>query len=161
MMDCRAFERDVAAWCQDETPPDRHPAMLEHRARCQACRALHRALSQVYTEARLAESARLSPAFWPRLEARLEEADSKRACGWVGWRPESLRLRAVAVGTGLLLGLLVGAGLGASWAEAPASTATPRASRDPLPHLAVLDPVPHGSLAELLLETAAPEGPRP
>jgi hypothetical protein len=70
-------------------------------------------------------------------------------------------LRLAAVGAGLLLGIWAGAGLGASRATAPALHTPAEAESDPHPHLAVLDAVPHGSFAELLIEEASRGGQQP
>jgi RNA polymerase sigma-70 factor (ECF subfamily) len=160
-MDCRAFEQDAVALRRDELSPERSRAMLEHRAQCETCRALHLALGEILQEAGQAQSARLSPRFWPQLETRLQEADSARSRRWSGWEVAWPPLRLAAVGAGLLLGIWAGAGLGASSAPAPAVHVPADVESDPLPHLAVLDAVPHGSFAELLIEQASRGGKQP
>jgi predicted anti-sigma-YlaC factor YlaD len=159
-MDCRAFEQDAVALRRDELSPERSRAMLEHRAQCETCRALHLALGEILQEAGQAQSARLSPRFWPRLETRLQEADSERSRRWSGWEVSWPLLRLATVGAGLLLGIWAGAGLGASRAV-PALPTPAEAESDPHPHLAVLDAVPHGSFAELLIEQASRGGRQP
>ncbi len=149
-MYCRAFEKDAVAFSRDELSRDRAKSMEEHLRRCGRCRKLSVALAEVTREGREMGSAELSPRFWPELERRLEEADRLRA-GWIPWTAMALRLRPLAVAACLTFGIWAGARLGDAYVTGASTATGPEAEQELLPYLAVLDDVPSGSFAELVV----------
>jgi predicted anti-sigma-YlaC factor YlaD len=152
-MDCRAFERDAVALNRDELSPGQVTSMKEHLNRCEKCRKLSAALAEVAQEVQELGSAELSPRFWPELRKQIEEADRLRG-GSVSWAAMTLRLRPVAVAAGLAFGIWAGVWLGDAYVTSSSAVVVPEGEQELLPYLAVLDDVPRGSFAEMIVETS-------
>jgi hypothetical protein len=118
------------------------------------------ALDEVHREALEIRSAELSPRFWPELHRRLERVDRPRS-GWMNWTVPALRLRPLAAAAGLAVGIWAGVWLGDAYVAGSQVATAPEAERELLPYLAILDDVPRGTFAELIVETSFDGESRP
>ena len=150
-MYCRAFEQDAVAFSRDELSRDQVKSMEAHLSHCGKCRKLSAALSEVAREAQEMGSAQLSPRFWSELERRLEKADRLRS-GPVAWTAMVLRLRPITVAACLTFGVWAGVWLGDAYVTG--SSTAPEAEQELLPYLAILDDLPRGSFAEMVVESS-------
>jgi hypothetical protein len=162
-MDCRGFETEVLAFCDESLAPDRKEVFEEHFIQCKRCALLAAVLKEALRDRSLAQQARLSRRFWPRLHRRIRDYDSrKKTLKWL-WVPNT-GIRPIAVTAGLLLAIWAGVHLGNVYSDRLWSptreTSLPQAEveEEMVPYLAVLDELPHGSVAELLLQQTIGDG---
>jgi hypothetical protein len=159
-MNCRELGKKVldlveGTLSQSETKP-----LEEHLAGCQRCRTLAASLDALMNEGRMDELT-LSPEFWPRLNQRIVESE-RGGIGRLGHvLAGGLRLRPVAASACLLFGVWAGIQLGSAFSERMQyleSELTAEELEELSPYISVLEDVPHGSLAELVIEQSFQDG---
>lgn len=155
-MDCYEFEKDLLLFHEDRLS-DRGRTLDEHRRGCKRCSRLADLLDDVLDDCSLEEKT-LSPQFWPRLYERVRAHDSPEPRGLRAWRPGAVALAAsfvLAVGVGVFLGSAYSERLGLS---SEVGLLPQELREEIVPYLLVLDEVPHGSLAELMVEESMAGG---
>jgi hypothetical protein len=155
-MNCRDVEKNVLALVESTLPREVREPLEDHMTRCRKCRALVDFVSDAISEAEEPDAISLSQNFWPRLNARIDSYEE----GWEGWFSRRPRLRPVTVAACLLLGLWGGTFLGSTYSE---RVFPPRDEPAPVEEspVSVLEGIPRGSLAEILIEQILEEGPEP
>lgn len=155
-MNCRDVQENVLAMVESTLPREVREPFQAHIAQCRKCRALMEFVSGAMAEADGAGEIDLSPDFWPRLNARIEDYE-ERQVGWFGRRP---RLRPVTLAACLVLGTWGGTFLGSTYSERVfrPPDESPPAQESPV---SVLEGIPRGSLAEILIEQILEEGSEP
>jgi predicted anti-sigma-YlaC factor YlaD len=160
-MDCGKLEKKVLALCEGELSRERREALEEHLLECKRCASLTTDMRELWGDMSVAEDAELSQQFWPRLFRRIREYDAgereglgKCAMAHVGLRP----ITAVAC---LLLAIWAGIFLGEAYSVRVSTSVAetwPDAEEAVVPYLAMLDDLPHGSLAELFVQESILDG---
>jgi anti-sigma factor RsiW len=149
-VDCVAVIDKLSAFIDGELPDPERRAVERHLLGCAGCASAHQHLADAWTLA--AEAPRVTPRvdLWPRIEARLDAGPPWRA--WLGrftWNPLPA-LATLMLVAGLLLGLQMGAAMAGGGRSAAQPSGTDASVR-------LLGEAP-GSLAEIVLEVAAPAG---
>jgi anti-sigma factor RsiW len=148
-VDCRGVVDRLSAFMDGEVPDAERDALQRHLSGCPACASVHQRLAEAWTLA--ADAPRVAPRvdLWPRIEARLDGERSWPA--WLGrlaWNPLPALVTLMLV-AGLLLGLRMGdAMMGGRSAGTPVEMEV---------SVLMLGDGP-GSLAEVVLDVAAPAG---
>jgi hypothetical protein len=155
-MNCRDVEKNVLALVESTLPREVGEPLEAHISQCGKCRALRDFVSDAMSEAEGPDEIDRSPNFWPRLNARIEDYEEGRA-GWLSRKP---RLRPVTVAACMLLGIWGGTFLGSSYSERvfPPPDEPALVQESPV---SVLEGIPRGSLAEILIEQILEEGSEP
>jgi predicted anti-sigma-YlaC factor YlaD len=160
-MDCGKLEKNVLALCEGALPQEGKEALEEHLRECKRCASLTTDMRQLWGEMSLAEEAALSQQFWPRLFRRIREYDAGEREGLGRCAVANVGLRPIAAVAGLLLAVWAGIHLGEAYSVRVSTSVAetrPDAEEAVVPYLAVLDNVPHGSLAELLVQESILDG---
>ena len=148
-MDCQNVEKSVFALAENRLPREKQESMERHINQCERCRALAACVTALVGEMVDVEP---SPFFWSRLKNRIETYE---AGGEKRSLPARLHLRPAALAALVLLAIVSGIQLGSEYTartQTSAAESLEEAEVDALPYTAILDGVPHGSLAEILLE---------
>jgi anti-sigma factor RsiW len=154
-MNCKEVEHHATPLAEGTLTAAEQRELERHIRRCARCRSIVVRIAELVGEIGSAETAELSPKFWPRLHRRLQAHDaskaqsSRRRAGW------QRRLRPVLASICLLLGIWTGIHLGNAYAlrklspaeDAPASS-TPE---EPVFYPGTLEELPPGSLSALLI----------
>jgi hypothetical protein len=149
-VNCREFEKNVIALLEKTLPQGTGESLEEHRSECEGCASLAATMEQILQEAVPPQDVALSQQFWPALVRRIREHDSR------GLAFGKLSLRPIALTACLLLAVWAGVHLGNAYVNQELVSPGEEYSyseeiEEIVPFFMVLDDVPHGSLAELLL----------
>jgi anti-sigma factor RsiW len=155
-MNCREFERHLWAVAEANVPPSEKEVVETHLARCDDCRSLAAELTALIRQANEVNDVQASPYFFARLKGRIESYEASRSETRRRFLPRMLQRKSLAVATSLILGVGAGIYLGDAVATRQ-STRAPEVGSEEYLFLAALDDVPHGSLAEVLLEHSSGE----
>lgn len=155
-MDCRDLDKYIWAVAEHNVPPEMNAAVEGHLARCDDCRLLSAELTALHQEAQKVNVIQASPYFYARLKRRIEAYDAARVETERRPLPRYISWKSVAVAAVLIVGVAAGVRLGDA-VTARRSTSLPHIASEEFLFLAALDGVPHGSLAETLLEQGAEE----
>jgi anti-sigma factor RsiW len=155
-MDCRELEKHLWAVAEANVPPDEKVAVEIHLARCDDCRTLAAEWTSLIRQANEVNDVETSPYFFARLKGRIEAHEAGQGETSRRFLPRMLQWKSLAVAASLVLGVGAGVRLGDAVA-ARQSTEAPEVGSEEYLFLAALDSVPHGSLAEVLLDNSAGE----
>lgn len=156
-MDCRELERHLWAVAEANVPHSEKEGVETHLARCDDCRSLAAELTALIRQASEVNDIQTSPYFFARLKGRIESYEASRGETRRRFLPRMLQWKSLAVAASLILGVGAGVHLGDAVAARQSTRASEVESEEYL-FLAALDGVPHGSLAEVLLDLSSEEG---
>jgi anti-sigma factor RsiW len=148
---CAVVIDRLSALIDGELPDPERQAVERHLQGCAGCASVHQRLAEAWTLA--AEAPRVAPRadLWPRIEARLDgERPWPAWLGRLAWNPLPA-LATLMLVAGLLLGLRMGEAM-----VGGGRNAVPVSGMESSVHL--LSDLFPGSLAEAVLEVAAPAG---
>jgi hypothetical protein len=163
-MDCHGIERAAFAVAENRLSKEEDGLVRAHLAQCEPCRSLIAFMRQRVREAQETEDAELSPFFWTRLKHRIDAYESGQTAGVRRFVPARLGLRPAALAACLFMAVWAGFHLGSAYTErtSPVTSQSDQESEDDLvDFLAIIDDVPHGSFAELLIEESSDPGLEP
>ena len=158
-VNCREFEKTVIALLEKTLPQGTGESLEEHRRACEGCASLAATMEQILREAVPPQDVALSQQFWPALLRRIREHDSQ------GFAFGKLGLRPIALTACFLLAVWAGVHLGDAYVNRALVSPGDESFyseeiEEIVPYLVVLDDVPHGSLAELLLQESLQVEPK-
>ena len=161
-MNCGELEKNILALCEGTHLPEEKEALEQHLEECKRCASLTADIRELWGQVPPAQEVALSPQFLPGLFRRIREYDAREGEGSGRRAVKKMGLRPIAAAASLLLAVWAGNHLGKAYSVrmvTSAAEARPAEAEEAIvPYLAVLDNVPHGSLAELLVQESILDG---
>ena len=146
-MNCKFVEKNIAGYVEGRIPEEQRIKFDKHLRECGKCRKMVEEFSSAWSSLTSSPPEEVSPYFWTRLKARIDEYEKKKSSS-----ASPVRFLEPAVYSLILVvGLFAGYSLGNSYVE-KGRTAGDMMAEDEM-YIDVFNELPEGTIGEIYLST--------
>lgn len=147
MMNCKYVEENIVGYLEGNIPEGRKMKFDEHLRECEKCRKMAEEFSSAWGYLRSPAPKEVSPYFWTRLRARIDEYEKKKS--FIGSPVKFLEPAMYSLI--LAVGLFAGYSLGSTYVE-QGKTALGGMAEDEM-YMKVFDELPEGTIGEIYINS--------